>query len=137
VQTIFTALELRAPGSFTRSVQEITFGGYNGTDPFILMKVTDFDTAFGGMLAWEPAMSTDLSPLFGIPVTESFDPYARTDTQIRSAFFRDTVIANKSVRVLVDAQDTERLMYAFVQPNIILITTNQATFSAIAPLVSL
>jgi len=32
-QTILSALELRAPGSFTRAVTDITFGSYNGTDP--------------------------------------------------------------------------------------------------------
>ena len=135
-QTILTALGFRAPGSFTRAVTDISFGSYNGTDPFILMKVTNFDIAFGGILDWEPDLSEDLSPLFGTPVTQSYDPYARTDTQVRSAFFRDTVIANKSARLLVDAEDDERLLYSFIRPNLILITTNSDTFKAILPLVS-
>jgi len=100
------------------------------------MKVTNFDTAFGGILQWEADLSEDLAPLFGIPVTESYDPYARTATQIRPAFFRDTIIANKSARLLVDAQDDERLLYSFINPNLILITTNADTFNAILPLVS-
>ena len=135
-QTTLAALALRAPGSFTRSVTDITFGSYNGTDSFILMEVTNFDTAFGGMLDWEPDMSEDLTPLFGDPVTQSYDPYSRSDTQIRSAFFRDTIIANKSARLLVDATDDERLIYAFVRPNLILITSNSATFNAVLPLVT-
>ena len=135
-QTILATLELRAPGSFTRAITDLTFGSYNGTEPFILMKATNFDTAFGGMLAWEPDLSADLAPLFGLPVTQSFDPYARTDTQIRSAFFRDTVVSNKSVRVLVDTQDNERILYAFVTPTIILIAPNTETFNAILPLVT-
>ena len=133
---ILATLSLRAPGSFTRAITDITFGSLNGTEPFILIKATNFDTAFGGMLDWEPDMSADLSPLFGLPVTQSFDPYARTDTQIRSAFFRDTIVSNKSVRVLVDAQDNERLLYAFVTPNIILIAPNTETFNTIQPLVT-
>ena len=135
-QTIFRALNFKAPGSFTRGVTDISFGSYNGTDPFILMKVTNFDTAFGGLLSWEPDMSADLSPLFGPVVTKSYDPYARTATQHRSAFFRDTVVANKSVRVLVNENDTEKLMYAFINPNLILITTNSTAFNAILPLIN-
>ena len=133
---IMNHLALRAPGSFTRAVKEITFGSVGGTDPFILMRVTNFDTAFAGMLQWEQVMSSDLTPLFGLPVTESYDPYARTDTQIRSAFFRDTIASNKSARMLVDAQNTERILYSFVQQNLILITTNSETFSTVLPLIS-
>jgi len=129
-------LALRAPGSFTRAVSEMTFGSVGGTDPFILMRVGNFDTAFAGMLAWEQYMSTDLAPLFGSIVSESYDPYARTDSQIRSAFFRDTIITNKSARILVDANNTERILYSFVRPNLILITTNSETFNTLLPLVS-
>ncbi len=133
---ILTVLAWRAPGSFTRSITDITFGSYNGTSPFILLKATDFDTTFAGLLEWEPDMSTDLSPLFGPPVTRSFDPYARTDTQIRSAFFRDAIINNKSARVLVDSQDNERLVYVFVTPQIVLIAPDTSTITAILPVVT-
>ena len=135
-QTILDTLQLRAPGSFTRSVTFMTFGNYSGTNAFILMKVTNFDTAFGGLLDWELDMSEDLSPLFGIPVAQSYDSYARTDTQIRSAFFKDSIVANKSVRILVDAQDNERIIYGFVNPNLILIAPNSETFNAIFPLIT-
>lgn len=134
--TILNTLNLRAPGSFTRGISEITFGSMDGTNPFILIKTADFDTSFAGMLQWEPVLSSDLSPLFGSPVSESYDPYARTDTQIRSAFFRDTIIANKSARVLADATNTERLVYSFAQQNIILITPNSETFTKILPLIT-
>jgi len=134
-QTILSSLDFRAPGSFSRAITDITFGSYNGTDSFILMKVTNFDTAFGGLLEWEQDMSTDLSPLLGTPVFQSYDPYSRTDTQIRSAFFRDTVVSNKSARVLVDAQDNQRIVYAFVTPTLILITPNTKVFQSILPLV--
>ena len=134
--TILETLAFRAPGSFIRSIKEITFGAYAGSNPFIIIKSTDFNTAFAGMLAWETVMSSDLSPLFGTPVTESFDKTARTNTQLRAAFFHDTVVSNVSVRLLVDRNNNERLMYGFVKPNIILITPNGTTFEAIAPLVS-
>lgn len=132
---VFTALSFRLPGNFSRSVRSINFGSYQGTHPFIVMHTSDFSTAFAGMLAWEPALSADLVPLFGNAVNESFDPTARTASQIRSAFFRDTVIANVSARVLVDASNEERIVYGFVKPNVLLIAPNEATFAAIAPLI--
>ncbi len=134
-QTILNSLALRTPGSFTRDISEIMFGSIDGTKPFILIQTTNFDTSFAGMLQWEPVLSSDLSPLFGSPVSESYDPYARTDTQIRTAFFRDTVIANKSARVLVDATNSERLIYSFIKQNMILITPDSETFVKLLPLI--
>jgi hypothetical protein len=131
---IFNTLSFRLPGSFGRSVRALAFGGYQGTDPFIVIASSDFSTAFAGMLAWEPFMSADLAPLFGEAVSESFDPTARTATQVRTAFFRDTIIANVSARVLVNTANEERIVYGFVKPNLILIAPNEITFTAIAPL---
>jgi len=87
------------------------------------------------MLAWEGTLSADLAPLFGAPVTESFDPTARTTDQVRTAFFRDTIAGNVSARLLVDRNNTDRLVYGFIKPNLILIAPNQDTFELVAPLV--
>lgn len=135
-ETILNTLEWRAPGAFLRSLKNITFGSFDGTTPFIVIQSSDFDTGFSGMLAWERALSVDLAPLFGEPVTESFDPSARTDSQLRSAFFRDIIVTNVSARLLVDENDNERIVYGFVKPNLILITPNQTAFEKIAPLIS-
>lgn len=132
---ILTGLSFRVPGNFSRSIRAMSFGSYVGQHPFIVMRSSDFSTAFAGMLAWETTMSADLMPLFGSAVNESFDPTARTATQVRAAFFRDTIMANLSTRVLVDSTNTERIVYGFVKPNIILIAPNEATFTAIAPLI--
>ncbi len=134
-QVFLRALNFRMPGSFTRSITEINFGNHNGTDPFILMRVTNFDTAFAGMLNWELDMSTDLSPLFGMPVTQSHDPHSRTGEQLRTAFFRDTFVSNKSVRVLVNEGGVEKILYSFINPNLILITSDTKTFQAVLKLI--
>ena len=134
-QTVIANLELGMPGSFARSIKNISFGGYNGTTAFILMEATDFDTAFAGLLKWEEDISATFTPLFGIPVTQSFDSYARTDTQIRSAFFRDTVVGNKSTRTLVDVKNNERIVYGFITPTQILITPTSQTFIEILDIV--
>lgn len=134
-ETILQVLELRAPGSFTRSIKEMVFGGTDAAQPFIVLKIGNFDSAFAGMLDWEQNMSADLFPLFGQPVTETFDPSARTDTQVRSAFFKDAITSNKNVRILLDAQGNERIIYTFVNQNTILITTTSATLEGLLPLV--
>ncbi len=123
-----------APGSFIRSITDITFGRAQG-QPFIIMRVTNFDVGFAGMLQWERAMSADLSPLFGATVIESFDPYARTDTQVRNAFFKDTFVSNYNVRLLIDETGEDRIIYAFIDKNTILITTTKNAFELLAPLV--
>lgn len=130
------ALSWRAPGNFLRSIRDITLGSTATSQPFIVIKGTDFNTGFAGMLAWEAAISSDLSPLFGTPVTESFDPTARTDTQLRAAFFRDDIVGNVSVRILVDETNTERIIYGFLSPNLILITTNRAAFELLQPTIA-
>jgi hypothetical protein len=134
-QTIINALQLQAPGSFTRAVNEITFGGTPQRQPFIVLKVTSFDTAFAGILQWEKTMSADLSPLFGETVINSFDPSARTDTQVREAFFKDVIASNKNARLLLDEEGEDRIVYTFINQNTILITTTRETLDELLPLV--
>lgn len=135
VQTTLEHLELQTSGSFNRNVQEITFGGVNGVQPFIVVKTANFDIAFAGMLQWEQTLSADLAPLFGQPVTETFDPQARTNTQVRSAFYKDTIASNKNVRILLDGEGKDRVVYTFVNQNTILITTDRQALETLLPLI--
>lgn len=132
---IMSVLDTRAPGSFIRAVNAINFGFYRNTEPFIVLKLTSFDTALGGMLAWEESMSADLSPLFGAPVAGTFDPQARTATQIREPYFVDVVVGNHDARVLLDETQKERLIYAFVNRNTVVITQNRDALSSLAALI--
>jgi len=127
VVDILSVADWQATGSFLRSITDINFGIYRNRDPFVVLKVTSFDIAFGGILAWERTMSSDLSPLFGAPVFGTFDPLARTATQIRDPYFVDVVVANIDSRLLTDETQKERLVYAFVDRNTIIITTNRST----------
>ena len=130
---LITNMNLRVSGAFGRSLTALTAGSINGTDPFIVLRATDFDTAFAGMLSWEQSMTVDLSPLFGTPVSESFDETARTSNQVRSSFFKDIIVANTSARVLVDETNTQRILYGFVTPNTILITVNEDVYTRLLP----
>jgi hypothetical protein len=119
-------------GTFGRTIREIAFGGA-AQDPFIIMKVTSFDAAFAGMLEWERTMSSDLTPFFGNTVVITFDPSARTDTQVRDAFFKDVIASNKNARVLLDEDGHERIIYTFVDQNTILITKTKETLDVLLP----
>lgn len=128
-------MNLRAPGGFTRAISDITFGAYRGSEPFIVMKMSSFDAALGGILQWEDAMSGDLAPLFGAPVTATFDRAVRTTTQTREPYFVDVVHANRDMRILRDEAERERIVYSFLDRSTILITTDRTVLEEVAPLV--
>ncbi len=123
-----------APGTFTRSVTNVSFGSLDNR-PFIILRVNNFDNAFSGMLAWEQTMSSDLAPLFGPAVTESLDAQARTSSQTRGAFFKDIVASNLSSRLLVNERGEDRIIYTFLDRQTILITTDRLQLANILPLV--
>lgn len=91
--------------------------------PFIILKVTSFESSLAGMLAWEKTMSYDIGRLLGIR-TE--------DTQ----GFKDIVIQNKDTRALLDRSREPVLIYSFLDRTTILITPDRRTFGDVLPLVN-
>lgn len=108
-----------APGSFLRSITALGFGSYRGA-PFIVIKTSTFDTALGGMLAWEPHMSRDLAPFFG--------------TEGAASTFSDTLHANRDIRVLADT-DGDRIVYSFLNRSTILVSTDRSVIEDLSPLI--
>lgn len=103
------------PVSFTQSVTGSVFGSYRGA-PFILLNTTDIATARGGMLAWESTIDRDFSQLWQVP------------NRSVGQTFTDVMIESVDVRAL-GASDTESIvLYGFVTPNQLLITTNTTAF---------
>ncbi len=117
-ETLFSLFGVRTLAAFTTSITTVSLGTYR-TEPWLLLKVTDTPTARGGMLDWESRMSADLSPWYGAAV-------AAKKTSITA--FTDQAIAGTDVRVLTDAQNTERITYGFVAPNYLLITSNTSAW---------
>lgn len=87
-------------------------------EPFIIIRSSDFDTLFAGMLAWEPRMYEDLKPLFGTNVLEQ-------------ETFTDAVRSNNPIRILYNDQGGEVLLYAFVNRTTVIITTSTSALSEI------
>ncbi|MCA9366090.1 hypothetical protein KC722_00765 [Candidatus Kaiserbacteria bacterium] len=128
---LLSLLEPHAPSGFLRNITAMDMGLYGQETPFIIMKVTSFDTALSGMLEWEQSMSADLSPLFGSPVTGTFSADARTNTQTVAPHFVDTVVNNMDVRLLRDVFNKERIIYSFIDQQTILLTTTPEALEAI------
>jgi hypothetical protein len=133
--TIINTLTPRISGPFARTISDIAFGGTEAGQPFIVLRVMEFDTAFAGMIEWEKAMSADLAPLFGETVTQSYNTQARAADGLLPATFVDTIIGNRSSRILFDASGAERITYTFVNQNTILITTSRSTLEQLLPFV--
>ena len=129
--TVLQLLNLKWPGSFTRSIETINFGRYDGRS-FIVLRVTSFDAGFSGLLESESSLIADFYPLFGTPVAGTFDPSLRTLGGVGEAVFVDSTVKNHDVRILRDELQKERLVYGFVNRNTILITTDSTAFAAVA-----
>lgn len=120
-------LELHAPSSFLRALDDdFTFGihSFGGLEPFLVLKTSSYDTAFAGMLEWEKNMSNDLAPVFG--------PALSTSAGILGAgSFEDVVIQSRDARILRRGNGDIALMYAFLDRETIILTTNRNTFMEI------
>jgi hypothetical protein len=107
------------PFDFVSSLNNIAFGNYRGA-PWILLTISDKNTALGGMLAWETTMGRNLAPIFSAMPSTS---YAR---------FTDSIINSTDVRMLKNDAGTEEIVYGFVGYDKLLITSNTTAFLNLA-----
>lgn len=159
-EEFFTLLDSRAPSGMIRSLDSFMMYGTHffagGNQPFFIFKTDSYDFAFGGMLAWEPDMNEDLSPLFGPivrsivtqPIVVSTNTASSTDAETASTTnnistivtdqgptehqFEDDIIRNQDVRVLRNQDGEIVLLYGFPDASTLVITTNEHTFAEIA-----
>jgi hypothetical protein len=118
---ILTALNSGIDQSLAQGARTIVFGWYEKTRPFIIIKITDRASSWGGMLKWEVALPSTLSPYFTFP------------ENINSAFI-DRRIMQYDVRLLTDKTGNEHLAYGFIDDSTLIITTDHPTFLLLAAL---
>ncbi len=124
IYTFFETLATQIPNVLVRSLKPAyTIGSIQNTkgSHFMVLHMPDYDTGLGSMLSWERTMSTDLSPLFGEPVTLTHTP--KEARGARDAYFIDAVTLNTPVRILYDEYGEERIVYAFVNKEYLIITS--------------
>lgn len=105
--------------AFLKNIEEVNFGLYNGV-PFMVIKTTNFDTVFGGLLASESTLSEDLSL------------FISSSTETLSVNFTDELVQNHDIRVLKSESGRDALVYGFINRNTIVITSDRETFSEVA-----
>jgi hypothetical protein len=126
-EEVLAVLNWQASAPLLRAIEQVNFG-MKDLSPFIVIKTTSFDTAFGGILAAEANLSTDLAPLFGEPVTATFDQRQAANEELVAPFFADDVVQNHDVRVLRDELQKERIVYGFINKNTIIVAPDRDTF---------
>ena len=118
--TLLPLLGFDLAPDFVSSLEHIAFGFYHN-EPWIVINTNNKTTAQGGLLQWELNMSNDLDPLFG--------PTVRSSKIISSlTAFGDSSINTIDVRILFGDDGQEHIVYGFISPNQILITTNTTTW---------
>lgn len=123
---LFELFAASAPPSLGRALgTEWVFGFYNAStsEPFIFTSVESFENTFSGMIKWENKIVQDLTPIFikeGTTFSES--------KKIGGSNFEDTIIRSKDVRVLKDSAGNVAVLYSFLDPKNLVITTNEKTF---------
>ncbi|MDE2188138.1 MAG: hypothetical protein KGJ35_00210 [Patescibacteria group bacterium] len=105
----------------------------NGTAaPFIVLSDNFFQNAYAGMISWEKGMPDNLSLIF--PSVEQ--PVISGTSTVAQYFdiqgtWKDGVISNKDIRLFTRQDGNELIMYSFVDPGIIVITTDSHALSEI------
>lgn len=118
-------LESQAPDSLVRAFDPLFMFGTlgqssvtGGASNFLIIKLSSFENAFAGMLAWEKNLGQDIGPLF---TTASL----LRDLPLDPAFI-DLTDRNKDIRML-SSQGRPVLLYTFFDNNMLIITDNLAT----------
>lgn len=121
-----------APNELVRNARSVMVGvhAFDHTQPFILITVSAYDHAFDAMLSWETRMNEGLGNFFRpsslAPASIASTPPALT--------FTDRTIKNTDVR---ESQLEWHIMYTFLRPDLILITTNDSTLREVITRLSL
>jgi hypothetical protein len=139
-EQFFAALDTQAPGPLVRALDPVFMLGAIGlpdqslgSSRFLIFKLSSFPNAFGGMLAWEKAMPSDVEPLFADPsLLQAVGP---------TSVFQDVVYKNKDLRALyTDAsssvstsspQATPVLLYSFLNNTMLIITDRPETLQTL------
>lgn len=135
-----TLLSVTAPSPFLRSVDDnFLFGlaGYAGNQPFLILKTDSYETAFSGMLTWEKNMTEEIGPIFILKniVDNQIATSSKTATSTIARpklTWSDLIIKNKDARVFKDSSGKTVMLYAFVNSETIVVTTNESVFGEIA-----
>lgn len=120
---------IKTPEIITRSIEKPFMVGFfgeanGGTTPFIILKVSGYDTGLAGMLEWEAGLPHLFEVVFGS------HPEATGGAPIK---FHDVVISGKDARSAEIAPGFT-IAYVFANTNTIVISESTTSLAALLPL---
>ncbi|MES2203517.1 MAG: hypothetical protein V4474_04320 [Patescibacteria group bacterium] len=136
VQTLLHTLAPYAPASLSRTLRPEYLLGVHSFDEnqaFLILSTDSYETAYAGMITWEPGMLADLSPLFTRtpPVHVNGTATTSPTPAVIESIFNDRVVENHDARVIQNEYGDILLLWTFLDRNTIAITTNEFTLREI------
>lgn len=121
-QSFFGAFLSRAPATFIRSLGNAFMYATYTTEkrqPFLLLSIDSYESAYAGMLSWEGTIESDLLPLFGI---------SPGSLPAGEPTWKDDALRNTDIRRELDANGNTILLYSFLDQHTLLITQSDVVF---------
>ncbi|MEX2014088.1 MAG: hypothetical protein WD896_01910 [Parcubacteria group bacterium] len=122
VNEFLQTLETRAPANLVRAFDPLFMLGAYGESVFIIIKLSSFENAFAGMLAWEKDLPRDIGPLLATA------PFLRNLTP--ENIFTDITDRNKDARLLALGNETI-MLYSFFDNDMLVITDEIGTLRTV------
>lgn len=122
----FSFLNFPAPEILTRALENPFMVGIWGEEnwgatPFIILKVSGYDTGFAGMLAWEKYLPSAFDSIFGTNI----------DMELKSKIkFYDIVVLNRDARI-IETTSGKSISYVFANENTIVIAGSRSALEAL------
>ena len=126
----FFAFEnVHMPDTLTRSLDKQFMAGFLGdsngqTTPFIILKVSDYDSGVAGMLEGESGLPSFFDAVFGTNIGGS-----------SVVKFKDIIVLGKNARSLETVSGT-KMVYSFTNQNTIVVAGSLDALQTLVPLVS-
>lgn len=129
VDRLFMFADISLPQILSRSLEKEYMAGLVGEEnlgatPFLILKVSSYETGLAGMLEWE-------TTLMHVPDT-TFGTNKSNDTTTKTKF-RDIVVLGKDARE-IDTSVSTTIAYAFANTNTIVIAGSRTALEILLPL---
>lgn len=142
IQNLLALFAPTIPEQFLRTLGPTYLLGvhsYDENQAFLVLLVDSYDSAYAGLLAWEPTMRSDLSPLFtrtppihAAPLSAATSTASSTPPSSTVALtFVDRIVENHDARVIQNSYGDILLLWTFLSRNVVVIATNEATLREI------
>lgn len=126
-RALLDRLATRAPSAFVRNLaSDIALGVHHlaENEGFMILTTASFESAFAGMLDWEPFIAEDISFVARDPAEPN------TVRPVGGAYqFEDHIVANHDTRALTNTRGDIRLIYSFPDQRTLIIASNEDTLT--------